>query len=73
PSEAGSPGVIVYCYDGQPTNLLDPYVEAAMQAPPLPADVPAHVYPEYMPPNDDVFPAEEQLLPATACYCLTHC
>ncbi|GJU86857.1 reverse transcriptase domain-containing protein [Tanacetum coccineum] len=66
PSEAGSLGVIIYCYDGQPTNPLDPYVEAAMQAPPPPVDVPAHVYPEYMPQDDDVFPAKEQPLPATA-------
>ncbi|GJR67184.1 hypothetical protein Tco_0013249 [Tanacetum coccineum] len=31
--------------------------------PPLPEFVPKPVYPEFMPPDDDVLPAEEQLLP----------
>ncbi|GJW24915.1 hypothetical protein Tco_0038726 [Tanacetum coccineum] len=55
------------------------YVEAALQAPPspdylsglekpeqasrLPDFVPELVYPEFMPPDDDVLPTEEQLLP----------
>nr|GEX00089.1 reverse transcriptase domain-containing protein [Tanacetum cinerariifolium] len=38
------------------------YVEAAMQEPPLPDFVLKHVYPEFMPPEDDVVPAEEQPL-----------
>ncbi|GJR67172.1 hypothetical protein Tco_0013237 [Tanacetum coccineum] len=47
--DIGSPGV-----DGLPMMLEDPYVEAALQAPP---------YPDYVP-KDDVLPAEEQPLPA---------
>nr|GFB17806.1 hypothetical protein [Tanacetum cinerariifolium] len=55
-----SPGV-----DGPPVMPEDPYtyVVAAFQALPLP-DYP--VYPEYIPPEDDVFPAEEQPMPAAA-------
>ncbi|GJU09682.1 hypothetical protein Tco_1132078, partial [Tanacetum coccineum] len=40
------------------------YVEAAMQEPPPPDFVPEPVYPEFMPPEDDVLPAKEQPLPA---------
>ncbi|GJS96162.1 putative reverse transcriptase domain-containing protein [Tanacetum coccineum] len=73
-SDIGSPGV-----DGLPMMLEDPYVEAALQAPPSPDYVPGPehppspvyvpyvpepVYPEFMPPEDDVLPAEEQPLPA---------
>ncbi|GKE52904.1 hypothetical protein Tco_1488060, partial [Tanacetum coccineum] len=36
------------------------------QSPPLPGFVPELVYPEYMPQEDEVFPAEEQPLPAAA-------
>ncbi|GJU37088.1 hypothetical protein Tco_1185442 [Tanacetum coccineum] len=66
-SYIGSPGV-----DGLPMMLEDPYVEAALQAPPSPdympgpeyspspEFVPEYVYPEFMPPDDKVFPAEEQ-------------
>ncbi|GJY08108.1 hypothetical protein Tco_0375162 [Tanacetum coccineum] len=72
--DIGSSGV-----DGLPMILEDPYVEAALQAPPshdyvpgpehppLPVYVPyvpEPVYPEFMPPEDDVLPAEEQPLPA---------
>ncbi|GKE79962.1 hypothetical protein Tco_1549962 [Tanacetum coccineum] len=61
--------------------LDDPYVHVALQAPPspdyipgpeepqsppLPDFVPEPVYPEYMPQEDEVFPAEEQPLPAAA-------
>ncbi|GJS14992.1 hypothetical protein Tco_0409464 [Tanacetum coccineum] len=46
------------------TYTEDPYVEAAMQEPPPPDYVPEPVYPEFMPPEDDVLPAEEQPLPA---------
>ncbi|GJW25862.1 putative reverse transcriptase domain-containing protein [Tanacetum coccineum] len=71
-SDIGSSGV-----DGLPMMLEDPYVEAALQAPPSPdyvsgpeyppspEFVPEPVYPEFMPPEDEVFPAEEQPLPAT--------
>ncbi|GJQ88972.1 putative reverse transcriptase domain-containing protein [Tanacetum coccineum] len=74
-SDIGSPRV-----DGLPMMLEDPYVEVALQAPPSPNYVPGPeyppssvyvpyvpepVYPEFMPPVDDVLPAEEQPLPAT--------
>nr|GEX82097.1 hypothetical protein [Tanacetum cinerariifolium] len=63
--DVGSPGVIVYGYDGLPMMPEDPYayVEAAMKEPPPPDFVPEPVYPEFMPPEDDVFLAEEQPLP----------
>ncbi|GJR40986.1 hypothetical protein Tco_1216670 [Tanacetum coccineum] len=74
-SDIGSPGV-----DGPPVMLEDPYtyVVAAFQAPPsldyvsgpeyppLPEFVPKPVYPEFMPPEDEVFPVEEQPLPAAS-------
>ncbi|GKD11479.1 hypothetical protein Tco_1195886 [Tanacetum coccineum] len=65
--------------DRLPMMLEDPYVEAALQAlpspdyvsgpeyPPSPVYepyVPEPVYPEFMPPEDDVLPAEEQQLPS---------
>nr|GFA90251.1 hypothetical protein [Tanacetum cinerariifolium] len=46
-----------------------PILEEPEQAPPSPVYlpyVPEPVYPEYMPPEDDVFPAEEQPLPVAA-------
>ncbi|GKD25645.1 hypothetical protein Tco_1231859 [Tanacetum coccineum] len=72
-SDIGSPGV-----DGPPVMLEDPYayVVATFQAPPSPDYVPGPeyppspefvpepVYPEFMPPEDEMFPAEEQPLPA---------
>ncbi|GKD67835.1 putative reverse transcriptase domain-containing protein, partial [Tanacetum coccineum] len=70
-SNIGSPG-----FDGLPMMLEDPYVEAALQAlpspdyvpgpeyPPLLEFVPEPVYLEFMPPEDEVFPTEEQPLPA---------
>ncbi|GJZ18809.1 hypothetical protein Tco_0555399, partial [Tanacetum coccineum] len=63
--------------DGLPMMLEDPYVEAALQAPPSPDYVPCPehpplpvyvpyvpelIYPEFMPPKDDVLPAEKQPL-----------
>nr|GEX75058.1 hypothetical protein [Tanacetum cinerariifolium] len=33
PLDAGSPRVVVYGYDGLPMHLVDPYIEAALQAP----------------------------------------
>ncbi|GJZ58942.1 hypothetical protein Tco_0614758 [Tanacetum coccineum] len=62
-SNIGSPGVIVYGYDGLPMMLEDPYVEAAMLEPPPPDFVSGPIYPELMPPEDDVFLTEEQPLP----------
>ncbi|GJU66933.1 hypothetical protein Tco_1253192 [Tanacetum coccineum] len=60
-SDIGSPGV-----DGPPVLPEDPYayVVAAFQAPPSPYFVPERVYPEFMPPEDEVLPAEDQPLPA---------
>ncbi|GJW87873.1 putative reverse transcriptase domain-containing protein [Tanacetum coccineum] len=71
----GSSGV-----DGPPVMPEDPYayVVAAFQAPsspdyvlgpeypPSPDFVPELVYPEFMPPEDEVLPAEEQPLPIAA-------
>ncbi|GKF98629.1 hypothetical protein Tco_0297412, partial [Tanacetum coccineum] len=72
-SDIGSPGV-----NGPPMMPEDPYayVVAAFQAPPYPDYVPGPDYPpspkfvpepvipKFMPPEDRVFPAEEQPLPA---------
>ncbi|GJQ93774.1 hypothetical protein Tco_0004913 [Tanacetum coccineum] len=64
--DIGSPGVIVYGYNGLAMMPADPYayVEAAMQEPPPPYFIPELVYAEFMPPEDDVFPTKEQPLPA---------
>ncbi|GJZ54800.1 hypothetical protein Tco_0609993 [Tanacetum coccineum] len=78
PSDAGSPRVIIYEYDGLPIDLLDPFVEAAMQAlpspdyvpgpehPASPFYVPEPKYPEYLVPDDDEVPLEDQPLPTNA-------
>nr|GEZ86276.1 hypothetical protein [Tanacetum cinerariifolium] len=57
-SDIGSPEV-----DGPPSPDYVPGLEEPEQAPPSPVYLPyvlELVYPEYMPPEDDVFPAEEQ-------------
>nr|GFA21914.1 hypothetical protein [Tanacetum cinerariifolium] len=58
-----------------PMDPLDPYAQLVMEAPhspnyipgpeapPSPDYIPGPEYPEYLPPTDDVFPAEEQPLP----------
>ncbi|GJU14515.1 hypothetical protein Tco_1142481 [Tanacetum coccineum] len=46
------------------TAVSSPFEEEPEQAPPLLEFVPELVYPEFMPPEDDVLPAEEQPLPA---------
>nr|GEY62170.1 hypothetical protein [Tanacetum cinerariifolium] len=68
--------VIVNGYYGMPMDPLDPYVQLVMgappspdyipgpEAPPSPDYIPGPEYLEYQPPADDVFPAEEQPLPA---------
>ncbi|GKE48430.1 hypothetical protein Tco_1479688 [Tanacetum coccineum] len=78
PSDAGSPGVIIYGYDGLPMDPLDPYVEATMQVPPSPDYVPGPKhptspfyvpepeYPKYLVPDDDEVPLEDQPLPTDA-------
>nr|GEW79794.1 hypothetical protein [Tanacetum cinerariifolium] len=62
--DVGSSGVIVLGYDGLRMMQEDTYayVEAAMQEPPSPDFVSEPAYPDFMPPKDDVFPAEEQPL-----------
>ncbi|GKD52328.1 hypothetical protein Tco_1281304, partial [Tanacetum coccineum] len=74
-SDIGSPRV-----DGPPMMLEDlyAYMVASFQVPPSPdyvmgpeyppspEFVPELVYPEFMPPEDEVSPAEEQLPPAAA-------
>nr|GFC71817.1 hypothetical protein [Tanacetum cinerariifolium] len=57
--------VIVNGYYGMPMDPLDPYVQLVMEAPPSPGYIPGPEYPEYLPPADDMLPAEEQPLPAT--------
>ncbi|GKF91548.1 hypothetical protein Tco_0275249, partial [Tanacetum coccineum] len=50
-------------YTAAPPSLYYvPGPEEPEQALPLPEFVPEPVYPEFMPPEDDVLPAEEQLL-----------
>ncbi|GJW06012.1 reverse transcriptase domain-containing protein [Tanacetum coccineum] len=70
-SDIGSSGVVVYGYDGLPMHPPSPdYVpgpEELEQAPPSHVYVPyvpELVYPKFMPPEDEVFPAEDQPLPA---------
>nr|GEZ33684.1 hypothetical protein [Tanacetum cinerariifolium] len=63
-SNIGSPEV-----DGPPSSDYVPIPEEPEQAPPSPVYLPYApelVYPEYMPPEDNVFPAEEQPLPVAA-------
>ncbi|GJX00266.1 hypothetical protein Tco_0184179 [Tanacetum coccineum] len=70
--DIGSPRVVVYGYDGLPMHPPSPdYVsgpEEPKQAPPSPVYVPYEpelVYPDFMPPEDEVLLAEEQPLLAT--------
>nr|GEV90176.1 reverse transcriptase domain-containing protein [Tanacetum cinerariifolium] len=68
--------VIVNGYYGIPIDLLVPYIQLVigappspdyipeLEAPPLPDYISGPEYPEYLPPADDVLPAEEQPLPA---------
>nr|GEX92589.1 putative reverse transcriptase domain-containing protein [Tanacetum cinerariifolium] len=66
--------VIVNGYYGMPMDPFDPYVQLVMEAPPSPDYIlgpeappsPDYIlgpeYPEYLPPADDMLPAEEQPL-----------
>ncbi|GKB37136.1 hypothetical protein Tco_0882078 [Tanacetum coccineum] len=66
PSDVGSPGVVVYGYDGLPMHPPYPDYVPRPKHPPSPFYVPyvlERAYPEFMPPEDDVFLAEEQPLP----------
>nr|GFD62198.1 hypothetical protein [Tanacetum cinerariifolium] len=59
-------------YYEMPMDPLDPYVQLVMgappshdyipgpEAPPSPDYIPGLEYPEYLPPADDMLPAEEQ-------------
>ncbi|GKA91988.1 hypothetical protein Tco_0813913 [Tanacetum coccineum] len=61
----GSPGVEVPIYEGPPSPDYVPGPEEPEQAPPSPIYVPfvpEPVYPEFLPVDDEVFPAEEQPL-----------
>nr|GEY43082.1 hypothetical protein [Tanacetum cinerariifolium] len=61
PSDAGSLGVIVYGYDGLPMHPVDPYVEAALQAPEqAPSSLDYVSGPEH-PPSLDYVPGPEEL------------
>ncbi|GJS84636.1 putative reverse transcriptase domain-containing protein [Tanacetum coccineum] len=67
PSNVGSPGVVVYGYDGLPMHPPSPDYVPEPEHPPLLVYVPyipKPAYPDFMPPEDDVLPAEEQPLPA---------
>ncbi|GJX92925.1 hypothetical protein Tco_0347511 [Tanacetum coccineum] len=81
-SDIGSPGVdgplvmpedpyacVVAAFQAPPSPNYVPGLEEPEQAPPLPVYVPyvpEPVYPKFMPPKDEVLPAEEQPLPAAA-------
>nr|GEU32067.1 hypothetical protein [Tanacetum cinerariifolium] len=69
PSDISSPGVVVYGYDRLPMHPPSPDYVLGPEHPPLLVYVPyvsEPTYPEFMPPEDDVFLAEEQPMPATA-------
>ncbi|GKG59009.1 hypothetical protein Tco_0602718, partial [Tanacetum coccineum] len=64
--KVGSPGVVVYKYDGLPMHPPSPNYVPGPEHPPSPVYVPyvpKPVYPEFMPDEDDVLLAEEQPLP----------
>ncbi|GKD54042.1 putative reverse transcriptase domain-containing protein [Tanacetum coccineum] len=56
---------VVAAFQAPPSPDYVPGSEEPKQAPLSPEFVPEPVYPEFMPSEDDVFPAEEQPLPAT--------
>nr|GFB71552.1 hypothetical protein [Tanacetum cinerariifolium] len=60
---------IVAAFQALPSSDYVPGPKEPEQAPPSPVYipyVPEPVYPEYIPSEDDVFPAEEQLMPAAS-------
>ncbi|GKE13432.1 hypothetical protein Tco_1416983 [Tanacetum coccineum] len=60
---------VVAAFQAPPSPDYVPGQEEPEQAPPLPVNVPyvpEPVYPEFMPPEDEVLPAEEQSLPTAA-------
>ncbi|GKA04823.1 hypothetical protein Tco_0683943 [Tanacetum coccineum] len=73
PSDTGSPGVVVYGYDGLPMHPVDPLSPDYVRGPeepkqaPLSLDyVPGPEYPEYLAPSDDEIPIEDQPYAAPA-------
>ncbi|GJS01708.1 hypothetical protein Tco_0318216 [Tanacetum coccineum] len=73
PSDAGSPGVVVYGYDGLPMHLVDPpppdYVpglEEPEQALLSLDYIPGQEYPNYLASSDDEIPIEDQPYAAAA-------
>nr|GEY88521.1 hypothetical protein [Tanacetum cinerariifolium] len=65
PSDVGSPGVMVYEYDGLSMHPPSPDYMPGPEHPPSPVYVPyvsEPAYPEFMPHEDDMFPAKEQPL-----------
>ncbi|GKA23257.1 hypothetical protein Tco_0709219 [Tanacetum coccineum] len=67
PSDVGSPGVVVYGYDGLPMHLVDPPssdympgLEEPEQAPLSPDYVPGPEYPKYLALSDEEVPVDDQ-------------
>ncbi|GJS54812.1 hypothetical protein Tco_0628174 [Tanacetum coccineum] len=60
PSDAGSPGVVVYGYDRLLMHPVDPYVEAALQAPEQASPSPDYVSGPEHPPSPDYVPGPEE-------------
>ncbi|GKG09825.1 hypothetical protein Tco_0338571, partial [Tanacetum coccineum] len=67
-SDVGSPGAEGPIFQDPPSLDYVPGPEELEQAPPSPIYipfVPEPVYPEFLPVDDEIFPAEEQPMPAT--------
>ncbi|GKD99540.1 hypothetical protein Tco_1387524 [Tanacetum coccineum] len=60
PSNASSPGVVVYGYDGLPMHPVDPNVEAALQAPEQEPPSPDYVPGLEHPPSPEYVPGPEE-------------
>ncbi|GJZ84247.1 putative reverse transcriptase domain-containing protein [Tanacetum coccineum] len=60
PSDAGSPRVVIYGYDGLPMHTVDTYVEAALQAPEQAPPSPDYVPGPKHPPSPDYVPGPEE-------------
>nr|GEV71236.1 cysteine-rich receptor-like protein kinase [Tanacetum cinerariifolium] len=60
PSDASSPGVVVYRYDRLPMHPVDPYAEAALQAPEQAPPFPDYVPGPEHPPSPDYMPGPKE-------------
>ncbi|GKF69563.1 hypothetical protein Tco_0202620, partial [Tanacetum coccineum] len=60
PSDAGSLGVVVYGYNGLPMHLVDPYMEADLQAPEQAPPSPDYVPDPKHPPSPNYVPGPEE-------------